>query len=151
MVQSIELDYYGGLVMLLILYAIIAFGIFGTFLMMTNERRYEFGMLISLGMRRIRLQFVTVIEILLLAFSGVICGILVSIPVMVYFYLNPIYFSGEAAQAMERFGLEPILPFSLDPSIFLQQAVLVFIITLILGLYPLQVIRNLQVVEALRS
>jgi ABC-type lipoprotein release transport system permease subunit len=151
LVQSIELDYYGGLVMLLILYAIIAFGIFGTLLMMTNERRYEFGMLISLGLKRFKLQLMVVIEVFMLGLFGVFSGIIISLPVLLYFYFNPIYFTGDSAKAFENFGFEPILPFSLDPQIFIQQALFVFIITLLLGIYPLSAIRQLKVVEALKQ
>ena len=41
--------------MAFILYVIVVFGMFGTVLMMTEERKYEFGVLISIGMSRIRL------------------------------------------------------------------------------------------------
>ncbi|HHP7241520.1 MAG TPA: ABC transporter permease [Cyclobacteriaceae bacterium] len=151
LVQSIELDYYGGLILLLILYGVIAFGIFGTFLMMTNERTYEFGMLISLGMKRIKLQTTVALEMLILAFFGVIAGIIMSLPALIYLYFNPVNFYGEAAAAFEKFGFEPILPFSLDPEIFYLQAIFVFLITLILGLYPMYVIQKMRVVEALRQ
>src|SRR5690606_34971343 len=70
LVQSIELDYYGGLIMIFILYLVIAFGIFGTFMMMAKERTYEFGVLVAIGMRKIKLQLMVILEILILTFLG---------------------------------------------------------------------------------
>ena len=43
MVQSIEADNVGGIIMLGILYIVIGFGVFGTIMMMTMERRKEFA------------------------------------------------------------------------------------------------------------
>ena len=53
--QTITADSAGGLIMAFILYVIVVFGMFGTVLMMTEERKYEFGVLISIGMSRLRL------------------------------------------------------------------------------------------------
>jgi ABC-type lipoprotein release transport system permease subunit len=52
LVQAIQADSAGGQIMLFILYMVITFGMFGTVFMMTAERKYEFGVLISIGMRR---------------------------------------------------------------------------------------------------
>ena len=46
--QTITADSAGGLIMAFILYVIVVFGMFGTVLMMTEERKYEFGVLISI-------------------------------------------------------------------------------------------------------
>ncbi len=47
LVQVIEVDNVGGIIMLAVLYVIVGFGILGTILMMAAERRYEFGILVS--------------------------------------------------------------------------------------------------------
>ncbi|CAK9038193.1 ABC transporter permease YtrF, partial [Durusdinium trenchii] len=109
LVQQIELDYIGGLVMLFILYGVIAFGIFGTFLMMTNERTYEFGIMLAVGMKRYKLQLIMFMEILMLALLGTLLGSLLSMPVIFYFNINPIVFTGEYAEIFEKFGYEPVL------------------------------------------
>ena len=151
LVQQIELDYIGGLVMLYILYGVIAFGIFGTFLMMTNERSYEFGIMLAVGMKRYKLQIIMFLEIILLALLGTMLGALLSSPIIFYFHYNPIVFGGEYAEIFEKFGYEPILPFSTEPMIFLNQAKVILIITLILAGYPLWKIYGLKVVNAIRE
>jgi ABC-type lipoprotein release transport system permease subunit len=56
LVQSIQLDNASGLIMLFILYTVIAFGIFGTIMMMVAEREKEFGILHSLGMKKTKMM-----------------------------------------------------------------------------------------------
>ena len=150
-VQAIQADNAGGILMLIILYLVIGFGLFGTILMMTAERRFEFGILMAIGMRRGRLASMVVLETALLSIVGAITGIIVSIPITVMGYLYPLEFSGMAAEGMERMGIEPIIPFSLDPSIFLSQGAIVLTIALLLSLYPIRTLFQLKAVQAMRN
>lgn len=149
--QYIEMDNGSGIISLYILYLIIAFGILGTILMMTLERSREFGMLIAVGMKRNRLRFIVVLESLFIAAVGVIIGMIVSIPLLVYFYYHPILLKGEMEAIMLEYGFEPILPFSLEPSIFYWQGLAVFIIALAASLYPLWRISRIKPVDALKT
>ncbi|MDW3193692.1 MAG: FtsX-like permease family protein [Cytophagales bacterium] len=151
LIQSIEMDYYGGLMMIYILYAVIGFGILGTFLMMTKERTYEFGILNSIGMKRSKIQVTVALEIIFLTFVGVAVGLLASTPLVIYFYHNPIYFTGDYAKAFESFGYEAIMPFSMDPVIFYNQAIVVLLISLLLGIYPMMYIKRLKIIKALKE
>jgi ABC-type lipoprotein release transport system permease subunit len=151
LVQSIEIDNAGGIIMLGILYVIIGFGIFGTVMMMTAERTKEFGILISIGMKKGRLAFISFLESLFLTFIGVAAGVIVSIPLLYYFYKNPIELTGEMAEMILSYGLEPILPFRFAPNIFIDQFLTVFVIALISISYPLLFIRKLKPVEAMRK
>ena len=92
LVQSIEVDNAGGIIMLGILYVVIGFGIFGTVMMMTAERTKEFGILISVGMKKWRLSYVSFLESLFLSFIGVLAGIIVSILILYYLQQNMVLF-----------------------------------------------------------
>jgi len=151
LVQSIEIDNISGKVMLWILYAVIGFGMFGTFLMMTAERMYEFGVMISIGMKRWLMQWIIILEMGMMATIGVIAGISLSLPFLVYFHYNPIYFSGETAKAIETFGVEPAYFFSLQPALFINQAWAIFIMAIILGFYPVYAIQVLKPMKAMRE
>jgi len=151
LVQSIELDYYGGLIMIYILYAVIAFGIFGTFIMMTKERTYEFGILVSIGMKKRKIQAMVAIEVFLLSLFGVLLGVVASFPLNLYFYLNPIRLTGNLAEAYEKFGFEPVMPFSMDPVIYYDQGLVILFIALVLGVYPMLSIMRLNSVKALKE
>ncbi len=151
MVQLIEVDSAGGVIVISILYMIIAFGIFGTVLMMLAERQHEFGILVSIGMKKVKLASVVMLEILMIAFTGTIAGIVAGIPIIAYFHYNPIQITGEMAKAYESFGIEAVFPFSNDISIFFTQATIVFVLSLLLSIYPWFRILNLKAIEALKS
>jgi len=150
-IQGIEMDYYGGLIMIYILYLIIGFGIFGTFLMMTKERSYEFAILSSIGMKKAKIQIMVTVEILMLSLLGVFLGLLTSFPFLLYFSFNPIEITGDSARAFEDFGYEAIVPFSMEPEVFYHQGIVVLIIALFLGIYPLFFIKNLKITKAIKE
>ncbi len=151
LIQFIQADKAGGIIIIGILYMIIAFGIFGTLLMMTMERRHEFGVLIAIGMKRLKLSMVMILEALMLSIVGALTGAVASIPIVYYFSVNPIRFTGDMAKAYERFGIEPIMPFKLDLAIMLSQGEVVLVIVMILVIYPFSKILRLNEIEAIRS
>ena len=151
LVQQIELDYASGKIILYVLYVIIGFGMFGTILMMAKERTYEFGILVAIGMRRRRLKLLSVFEMIILSFTGVAIGTAISYPVMALLHFNPIPLTGEFAEVYKKFGIEPVLNFSISPIIFIDQATIILILSMFLGIYPIWHIGRLKVVEAIRS
>jgi len=134
-----------------ILYLIIAFGIFGTVLMMTAERKYEFGMLIAIGMKKVKLGKMLIAETILISISGTLTGMLISVPVVLYLQKNPIQFTGNRAKAYENFGFEAIFPAIFNGNIFLSQAFIVLTIALIIGIYPLWRVSRLDPVKAMKK
>ena len=151
LIQGIEIDNISGIIMLLLLYLVIGFGMFGTFLMMTKERLYEFGVMLSVGMHRSRLQLLIFLEIVLLAALAVLTGFLLSLPLISYFSRNPISLPEEYRSAFEKFGIEPIYAFSSEPVVFSSQAWVVFFMALVLSAYPLYKIRKMDPVTAMRE
>jgi ABC-type lipoprotein release transport system permease subunit len=151
LVQAIEVDNAGGILMLGILYVVIGFGIFGTVMMMTIERRKEFGVLMAVGMHRRTLILTTLTETVLLSLLGVIAGAAVSLPIMVYYARNPIQLTGELAEVMIRFGMDPILPLSMNPGIIGAQMLVVLLLAVVSVTYPTRVLMNLEPVKAMRA
>jgi ABC-type lipoprotein release transport system permease subunit len=151
LLQMIETDNAGGVIMISILYLVIAFGIFGTVLMMTNERLREFSVMISVGMQKSKLALVIIVELIFLTSIAVLGGIAISLPVMFYFYYNPIEFTGDAVQAMKDFNFEPVMPMSMDIQIFVFQGIAISVLMLIAMSYPTIKIMTLQVAKGLRS
>ncbi len=151
LVQAIQADSAGGVLMLIILYVVIGFGIFGTIMMMTTERTREFAVLISVGMKRWKLIAVTTMETIIISMIGALAGVAVGIPILVYFHLHPIPLTGEYAEVMLSYGMEPFLPFSAASGIFLAQTAIVLGLAVICAFYPYMVIRKLNPVAGLRS
>ncbi|MGZ5243151.1 MAG: ABC transporter permease [Bacteroidia bacterium] len=138
-------------IMIGILYMVIAFGIFGTILMMTNERQYEFGMLVAIGMKKRQIALMLLGESLLLTMLGTLTGMALALPVVIYFSEYPIRFSGQMSRAFEEFGFEPIFPAIVKADIFITQALIVLALALIVGLYPLYYINRLNIIKAMRK
>tara|TARA_B100000674_G_scaffold129342_1_gene99621 strand:+ start:186 stop:1409 length:1224 start_codon:yes stop_codon:yes gene_type:complete len=152
--QTITADSAGGLIMAFILYIIVVFGMFGTVLMMTEERKYEFGVLISIGMSRIRLFSIILVETIILSMIGVVLAILVTYPISYYFYLNPINIvtlMGEGADVMiEEFGFDPVVPFSISLDIPFSHALIIFTFSLLISVYPAIRIFRLNPVKSMK-
>jgi ABC-type lipoprotein release transport system permease subunit len=150
LVQAIEADYGSGFIILLVLYMVVGFGILGTVLMMTAERSYELGVMGAIGTPRSRLAGMVTLEMFMITTLGTMAGILLSMPVMYYFNVNPIMLEGEMVETMHEYGLEPFLQFSTDPLIPITQAFIVLIISLVIAFYPVWHMYRLKPVEAMR-
>jgi ABC-type lipoprotein release transport system permease subunit len=152
--QTITADSAGGLIMAFILYIIVVFGMFGTVLMMTEERKYEFGVLISIGMSRIRLFGIILIETIILSMMGVLLAIILTYPISYYFNLNPIDMAalmGEGGdKMMEDLGFSPLAPMSISWDIPLSHALVIFIFSLLISIYPAIKILNLNPVKSMK-
>ena len=152
--QTITADSAGGLIMAFILYIIVVFGMFGSVLMMTEERKYEFGVLISIGMSRIRLFSIILVETVILSMIGVVLAILVTYPISYYFYLNHINIvtlMGEGADVMiEEFGFDPVVPFSISLDLPFSHALIIFTFSLLISVYPAIRIFRLNPVKSMK-
>ena len=154
LVEARLLDESGGYIIIAILYLLITFAIFGTILMMTKERSYEFGVLTAIGMRRGKLFGVIWLETIMVAMLGAVVGILMSIPIVYYLNINPIPAAAmgtEAAEAFEKFGISGDLPTAFDMPTFFTQALIIFLITSLLAIYPWTTIMKLKPMEAMRN
>lgn len=151
LVQQIESDNAGGLIMLGILYVIVTFGIFGTLTMMIHERRREFGVMLAVGLRKSRLLTMLTIETAIMSALAIVLGSLASMPIIWHYTIHPPRFSGELAKAIENFGMEPVLPFLFESSVFIHQAWTVLILTALAAAWPLASVLKLRVVKALHG
>ncbi len=149
--QNIEADNGGGIIMLAILYIVIGFGVLGTIMMMVAERAREFSILISVGMRKGRLIFATILETLMVSLLGLIVGLAVSYPIIWYLMQSPIHITGEAAKVYDKLGIEAIFAFSNNIGIFTSQAEAIIIIALIAVIYPILFIRKLDPAKTLHG
>ncbi len=149
-VQQIESDSGSGLIMLGILYMIVGFGIFGTMLMMLNERTREFGMMIAIGMQKGRLMLILVTETLFLGLIGIATGIAAAMPLAWYFYIHPIPLTGAMAESTVAMGFEPLMPTAWESSYFIAQSLVVLAIICTVMLLPVMRIRRLKVMNAIR-
>ena len=152
--QTITADSAGGLIMAFILYVIVVFGMFGTVLMMTEERKYEFGVLISIGMSRIRLFGIILVETIILSMVGVVLAVMVTYPISIYYNINPIdmaiLMGDGAVQMIEEMGFSPMIPMSISWDIPLSHSLVIFIFSLLISIYPAIKISKLNPVKSMK-
>ena len=152
--QTITADSAGGLIMAFILYVIVVFGMFGTVLMMTEERKYEFGVLISIGMSRIRLFGIILVETIVLSMAGVVLAVMFTYPISIYYNINPIdmaiLMGDGAVQMIEEMGFSPMIPMSISWDIPLSHSLVIFIFSLLISIYPAIKISKLNPVKSMK-
>jgi ABC-type lipoprotein release transport system permease subunit len=151
LVQFVDTKNVGSIIMLSILYIVVGFGVFGTIMMMTMERRKEFAILVSIGMHKVKLLLIVFWETLLIGFCAVLIGILLAFPLLNHLVNNPILLSGEFAESMKSVGAEPIMPFVVNPNIFINQTLTVILIAFIAVIYPLFFILKFDVLKAMKN
>jgi ABC-type lipoprotein release transport system permease subunit len=151
MVSQMDADNKGGQIMLGILYLVIAFGIFGTVLMLTAERKREFGVLVAIGMQKKKLASIMTLEMLLIGLLGLLGGAVIASVLILWGVDHPIIFKGETAKIFEEYGMEPKMAFWTIDSYYISQLVIVLSMVLLSILYPLRKIFGMKVVNALRA
>ena len=151
MVSQMEADNKSGMIMLGILYLVIAFGVFGTVLMLTAERRREFGVLVAIGMQKRKLASIMTQEMILIGLIGILAGTLAASVLILYGVDHPLVFKGEMAKMFEDYGFEPKIAFWPIDTYYIWQMVIVGFMVLISMGYPMRKIYGMKVVNALRA
>lgn len=140
-----------GKVIKALLFMIIGFGVWATIIMLMHERKRELGVMIAIGFQKTRIISMLIIEAFFIGILGVISGIIGSFPLIWYLYKNPIYVSGEMAEAYKSMGFEPVIKFSINPEIFISPAITIFIIFALISIYQIYYVIKLETVNALRA
>jgi len=151
LINQMEADNRSGAIMVGILYLVIAFGVFGTVLMMLAERRREFGMLVSIGMQKRKLAKIISLEMFFIGFIGIVAGVIASLPVVIYGHVYPFRFKGELARMYEDYGFEPVMPTLLPDKFYLWQILIVLIILAVAITFSVRKIFRINVINALKA
>ena len=136
-------------VIVLILFAL-AFGIINTMLMAMLERTYEIGMMIALGMTKIKLFTLVVLETIMLVMAGTPFGILVSYLTVNYFYNHGIDLK-QYAKGLESFGMTHIIRPQVSIAQYIEILVLVFITALVSSLFPARKALKIDPAESIKK
>ena len=148
--QSINTDTTIATLLLSALYLIVGFGIIGTIVMMSLERKREFGMLQAIGLQKSQIQTVILLESLMLGVIGVTLAWLIAFPIVSFMHNNPIPLTGEGAKSFEAMGVEPVIQFAIKPHLFALMGLIIFLIMLVASTFPLTMIRKLKMSEVIK-
>jgi len=134
----VELDGSSNYIFQIIIFIIIAAGILNTILMSVLERQFEFGVLLCLGMNPLNLLFLVLTEALLLGLLGVTTGSVLGLACNHYFTVKGFNLTLLTSEDVDISGvaLDPILYAHLYPEHLIITVVLVFLMTILVGIYP---------------
>jgi ABC-type lipoprotein release transport system permease subunit len=107
--------------------------------------------MVAVGMQKTKLSVILAYEMMLMGLSGIIAGVIGSIPLIYLMHLHPLRFGGDTAEMMASYGYEAIMPFAWQADFFFGQAGVVLLIFLIAILYPLYATSKIKVIKALRA
>jgi ABC-type lipoprotein release transport system permease subunit len=150
--QFVVLDDAGMYLTLAILIVVVGFGILNTILMAILERTRELGMMMALGLRPGAVFRVVYWESIFVAGVGLVVGLALAVPTVVYFAANPIPLTSESMSGMgELIGMEPVVTFKLKPLNPLGSALTILVVGVIAAFYPALKASRGRPVDALRS
>jgi ABC-type lipoprotein release transport system permease subunit len=151
LVQFVFLDDAGMYILLVILVLVVGFGILNTLLMSVLERTREFGVVLALGLRPGAIFRLVYLESMLIAGVGLVIGLALALPLVLWFEGHPIAITGEAAEAMAEYGFEPAITWKLKPLNPLGSVVTVLSVAALAAIYPAAKASRSRPVDALRS
>lgn len=134
--QYVILDKGGMYVILIMLVVVVGFGILNTILMAVLERKREFGVLLALGLKPAQIFRIVYLESFLLAAVGIVIGLAIALPIVLYFQANPIPISGDLGEAAGQFGVEPVIVWKLKASNPIGSSLVMLGVALLAAFYP---------------
>jgi len=140
-----------GKVVKLLLFMVIGFGVWATIIMLMHERKRELGVMIAIGFQKTRIMLMIIIESAFIGLLGVLIGIGISYPLVLYLFDNPIHVTGQMAETYKSMGFEPVLKFGINTDIFFSPAFTILIIFAVLSLYEIWYVVRLKTVTALKA
>lgn len=145
---AMEMSQFSTWLVGLILFSVVALGIVNTLFMSLYERMFEFGVLRAVGTRPFALGRLVVFEAGALAVVSIVMGAVIGLIITLIAVEVGIDYSGiEFAGVTFRKLLYPVL--TIDQ--FVRYPVLVFIITVVVGLYPAAYAAKMNAAEAMRK
>ena len=148
--QSIELDLIGGIIMYAILVIVVAFSILNTFFMAIIERTREFGVLMAIGTKPLRLVKIMLLESLAMTCIGLLTGMILGTAVTLFFSSYGIGM-GDSSELLAQYGIADRLYPRLSLLSILIGPAIICVVTCITALIPTLKIVRMRPVAALRS
>jgi len=143
------MQYYNYIFIGIILFAL-AFGIINTMLMAILERTKELGMLAAVGMNKVKIFKMILLETVFLTITGAIGGIFANIFLISYFGEKGVDFSKSVAEGFEAVGYSPIIYPEVSASLYVGITALVIATAILSAIYPAIKAIKLRPAEAVR-
>ncbi len=139
---------YNYIFIIIILFALL-FGIINTMLMVVLERRKEIGMLLAIGMSRMKVFVMIMVETVQLSFTGGVLGIILGGLISKYFEVHAIDLS-RWAEGYSQLGYDTMVYTSIKHEQYMIIALMVVVTGIIAAIYPAYKALKYDPAEALR-
>lgn len=126
------------------------FGIVNTMLMAVLERVRELGMLMAIGMNKLRVFLMIALETVLLGVVGAPIGLLLGYLTIAYFGNYGMNLSAYS-DTLSMYGMSSMIYFELDQAVYWQVPIAIGITAVLASLYPAYKAIQLKPVEAIRK
>lgn len=143
-------DQYSYIFIAIIMFAL-SFGIINSMLMAVLERSREIGMLLALGMNRVRVFTMILTETIFLTLSGTPVGILVAWLIVSFYSRNGLDIAGVGGEAMSSFGFGTMIYPAFPWEKMVTEMAIVTGAAMIASLFPALKAIRLRPVEALQK
>ncbi len=148
--QFIVMDRVSSHIFVFMLYMIVAFGILNTIQMSVFERTRELGIMLSIGTSPVKIFSMVITESVIIAFIGIIFGLISGAAISYYFTIYPMDFSEYQAE-MELYGMSTLVYYAkLKLSDFLVTAGILMFLSLTFTFFPARRAAGLNPVRAIR-
>ncbi len=144
-----SMDYMMYLFVGIILLAL-GFGIVNTMLMVIMERVKELGMLMAIGMNRLRVFIMIVLETVFLSLTGAAVGMAIAAGITMITNQTGIDVS-MYAEGLNSVGFSSIIYPTIDVMTFIEVTILVIIVGIIAAIYPAVKAIRMKPAEAIRT
>lgn len=137
-------------IFLIVILIALCFGIINTMMMVIMERVHELGMLMAIGMNRLRVFTMIMLETVFLSLTGGITGIIIGYAVTKYFEtagINLFFWK----EAFAEIGFSALVYPVIDSKTMIVTAILVIMAGIISALYPAYKALKLNPSEAIRT
>ena len=148
--QSIELDDASGMIYLMFLIIIVAFGIMNTITMSVTERYKEFGVMLALGAKHVFLVVTLFFEILFITILGILIGNGIGFLTNYYFKYNPVVIEGDLAELYQQFGFTPTIATAVNFEIFWSVSLTVLAVAVIVYFLSAYKLFRLEALKGIR-
>jgi putative ABC transport system permease protein len=138
------------LIIMVIIMLALGFGIVNTMLMAVLERMKEIGMLMAIGMNKVRVFFMIVLETIMLALIGGPIGLLLGFAIIKHFQHYG-FDLADYAKGLDKFGFDTTVYPVLEPQYYFYLAAGVIIIAVLGAIYPAIKAIKLKPVEAINK
>ncbi len=138
------------LIYLVVIMLALVFGIINTMLMAVLERVRELGMLMAVGMNKLRVFLMIVLETCFLGLIGGPAGLALGAITIAWLKNHGINMS-MFSESLRMYGMSEIVYFDVQPVIYWQVPLMVALTALVASLYPAWKAIRLRPVEAIRK